>query len=194
MHAASSAKALQERILVVEDEPDLQRLVVFNLRDAGFDPEGVGSGTEALAAIAARKPMAIVLDLKLPDVTGTEICRRVRADPQLRDVGVIICTARGDEYDRLLGFEVGADDYVVKPFSVRELVMRVRALVRRPSVRQADPPLRWRGIELDVARCRVAIDGAPVALRPLELKLLQSSCTNPAWCARARSSSSRCGG
>jgi two-component system phosphate regulon response regulator PhoB len=169
-----------ERVLVVEDEPDLQRLVVFNLRDAGFAVEGVGTGAEAFAAIARTKPAVIVLDLMLPDITGTEICRRLRADALYRDIGIVISTARGDEYDRLLGFEVGADDYVVKPFSVRELVMRVRALVRRPAPRSGftpivappDAPLRWRGIDLDPLRHRASIDGEAVILRPLEFKLL----------------------
>ncbi len=170
-----------ERVLVVEDEPDLQRLVVFNLRDAGFDVEGVGSGLEALVAMARAKPAVVVLDLMLPDITGTEICRRVRADAILADVGIVIMSARGDEYDRLLGFEVGADDYVVKPFSVRELVMRVKGLARRPVVPRATGSsphlesqlaLRWGGIELDATRHRVSIDRAEVLLRPLEFKLL----------------------
>jgi two-component system phosphate regulon response regulator PhoB len=178
MNAAAQQEPI-ERVLVVDDEVDLQRLVVFNLRSAGFAVEGVSTGAEALAAIGRVKPSVMVLDLMLPDITGTEICRRIRADAQLCDIGIVMCTSRGDEYDRLLGFEVGCDDYVVKPFSVRELVMRVRAIVRRPGSRPStgiaapdDDTLRWRGIELDPVRHRSSIDGAMVVLRPLEFKLL----------------------
>lgn len=179
MNAAVAAEP-SERVLVVDDEPDLQRLVVFNLREAGFDVEGVATGAEALASMARAKPSVVVLDLMLPDFTGTEVCRRVRADPSLADVGIVIVSARGDEYDKVLGFEVGADDYVVKPFSVRELVLRVRGLARRPIPRAAsstpalvEEPLRWAGIVLDATRHRVSIDGLDVSLRPLEFKLLQ---------------------
>src|SRR5450755_484590 len=100
MNVPVAHAALYERVLVVEDEPDLQRLVVFNLRDAGFAVEGVGTGSEVFAAIARSKPSVIILDLMLPDITGTEICRRLRADAQYCDIGIVICTARGDEYDR----------------------------------------------------------------------------------------------
>src|ERR1700677_4870624 len=101
-------------ILLVDDEPDLQRLVAFNLREAGFDVHAVGTAAEGLAAAARLRPAVVILDLMLPDALGTEVCRRLRADPDLGDVAIIMLTARGDEYDRVLGFEVGADDYVVK--------------------------------------------------------------------------------
>ena len=175
-----------DRILVVDDEPDLRQLVTFNLREAGFEVDAVGSGQAGLALATKTKPAVIVLDLMLPDVPGTEVCRQLRADAVLADSAVLMLTARGDEYDRLLGFEVGADDYVVKPFSVRELVMRVKALARRTAERRAARAstggarrLRWNGLELDPIRHRVTLDGVELQLRPLEFKLLQVLLENP---------------
>src|SRR5271169_1959020 len=113
-----AAPVATDRVLIVDDEPDLRQLVTFNLREAGFEVDAVGSGQAGLALAARIRPAVVVLDLMLPDVSGMEVCRSLRAD-------------------RVLGFEVGADDYVVKPFSVRELVMRVRALARRTAERRA---------------------------------------------------------
>jgi two-component system phosphate regulon response regulator PhoB len=181
-----AAPVATERILLVDDEPDLRQLVTFNLREAGFEVDAVGSGQAGLALAAKIRPAVIVLDLMLPDVSGMEVCRALRADPVLADVAVLMLTARGDEYDRVLGFEVGADDYVVKPFSVRELVMRIRALARRTSERRlarattgSDRKLRWKGLELDPVRHRVFIEGAELQLRPLEFKLIQVLLEHP---------------
>lgn len=168
-----------ERILLVDDEPDLQRLVVFNLQEAGFEVEAVGTAAAAFVAAAKMEPAVVILDLMLPDASGMEICRRLRANPALSDVAILMLTARGDEYDRVLGFEVGADDYVVKPFSVRELVMRVKGLAKRAqerrsarNSRESGQKLTWRGLELDVVRHRVFADGVELSLRPLEFKLI----------------------
>lgn len=168
-----------DRVLVVDDEEDIRRLVSFNLTEAGFEVETVDTGEGAMAAAVRSLPSVVVLDLMLPDVSGTEVCRRLRADPELADAAVLMLTARGDEYDRVLGFEVGADDYVVKPFSVRELVMRVKGLAVRArerrlarSARDEGKRLAWKGLEIDPTRHRVTIDGAELALRPLEYKLL----------------------
>jgi two-component system phosphate regulon response regulator PhoB len=179
----------RDRILIVDDEPDLRQLVTFNLREAGFDVDAVGSGQAGLALAAKTRPAVIVLDLMLPDLPGTEVCRRLRADAVLADTAVLMLTARGDEADRLLGFEVGADDYVVKPFSVRELVMRVRALSRRTAERRAaratiagkgaEKRLRWKGLALDPVRHRVTLDEVELSLRPLEFKLIQILLENP---------------
>jgi two-component system, OmpR family, phosphate regulon response regulator PhoB len=174
-----SAAPSADRILLVDDEPDLQQLLVFNLQQAGFAPEAVGTGAEGIAAARRARPAVIVLDLMLPDLPGTEVCRTLRSDAGLADVAILMLTARSDEYDRVLGFEVGADDYVVKPFSVRELVLRVRALARRSSERNAarssadaGERLSWRGLSLDPVRHRVYVDGAELSLRPLEFKLI----------------------
>jgi two-component system, OmpR family, phosphate regulon response regulator PhoB len=183
---AMTAPALTERILLVDDEPELRQLVTFNLREAGYEVDAVGSGQAGLALAAKVRPAVIVLDLMLPDVSGMEVCRALRADPMLGDVAVLMLTARSDEYDRVLGFEVGADDYVVKPFSVRELVMRVRALARRTAERRAarattggDRKLRWKALELDPVRHRVYIEEAELQLRPLEFKLIQVLLEHP---------------
>jgi two-component system phosphate regulon response regulator PhoB len=169
-----------DRVLVVDDEPDLQQLVLFNLRGAGFEAQAVGTAKEALAKAAELDPQVVILDLMLPDLSGTEVCRRMRDDPKLADVAILMLTARANEYDRVLGFEVGADDYVVKPFSVRELVMRVGGMARRFHERRAarsitaqtESVLRWRGLEVDVTHHRVFSDGAELSLRPLEFKLI----------------------
>lgn len=170
------------RVLLVDDEPDLQQLLVFNLGEAGFAVEAVATGAEGLAAARRERPAVVILDVMLPDVPGTEVCRALRAEGMLEDTGILMLTARGDEADRILGFEVGADDYVVKPYSVRELTLRVKALARRAKeVREArdakDAPdegtrRTWRGLTLDPVRHRVLADGAELALRPLEYKLL----------------------
>jgi two-component system phosphate regulon response regulator PhoB len=170
-----------DRILVVDDEQDLQRLVLFNLREAGFEVEAVGTGRGGLAKAREFDPQVVVLDLMLPDIPGTEVCRELRLDPALTDVAVLMLTARADEYDRVLGFQVGADDYVVKPFSVRELVMRVAGMARRFHERKAarsisqslaNRVLKWRGLEINTAHHRVFADGTEILLRPLEFKLI----------------------
>jgi two-component system phosphate regulon response regulator PhoB len=173
------ASAGDDIVLVVDDEEDIRRLLSFNLTDAGFKVESVENGMDALAAAARLHPSVVVLDLMLPDVSGMEVCRRLRADQTVADAAILMLTARGDEYDRVLGFEVGADDYVIKPFSVRELVMRVKGLAGRANERRLargarddGKRLSWRGLEIDPTRHRVIIEGAELLLRPLEYKLL----------------------
>jgi two-component system phosphate regulon response regulator PhoB len=134
--AASAGLQTKPRVLMVDDEPDIQRLLTFNLREAGFETESAGTGGDGLSIAAAFEPAVVILDLMLPDQSGTEVCRQLRSSPTLADTAILMLTARGDEYDRVLGFEVGADDYVVKPFSVREVVMRVRGLAKRADERR----------------------------------------------------------
>ncbi|MFO0674659.1 MAG: response regulator transcription factor [Polyangiaceae bacterium] len=171
-----------DRVLLVDDEPDLSRLVAFNLKEAGFDVVVAATAGEGLAKAHAERPLVAILDVMLPDFSGIELLTKMRADDALSDVGILMLTARGDEQDRVAGFEQGADDYVVKPFSVKELVLRVRALARRSHERQAaraaapssqqSAPLKWRGLAVDVASHRVYLDGQEVLLRPLEFKLI----------------------
>ena len=175
-----------ERILLVDDEPDLLDLLLYNLTEAGFEPEAVSTGAAGLEAASRNKPTVVVLDVMLPDLSGIEVCRALRADRELADVAILMLTARGDEADRVLGFEVGADDYVIKPFSVRELVLRVRALARRASERRAASGaadvgrrLSWRGLSIDPVRHRVYADEAELTLRPLEYKLLAMLLEHP---------------
>lgn len=177
LHNATTS--LADVVLVVDDEEDIRRLVTFNLTDAGFKVDAVETGAEAVAAALRLRPSVIVLDLMLPDISGMEVCRRLRADETVADAAILMLTARGDEYDRVLGFEVGADDYVVKPFSVRELVMRVRGLARRANerrlargARDEGRRLSWRRLEIDPTRHRVLVEGEELTLRPLEYKLL----------------------
>src|SRR6266545_7979321 len=113
-------------ILIVDDERDLVSLLDFNLRQAGFETLLASSGQEALQQLRRRVPDLVLLDVMLPDVSGTEICRAIKADPRTKHVPVVMLTARGEEVDRVVGFELGADDYVTKPFSVRELVLRLK--------------------------------------------------------------------
>jgi two-component system phosphate regulon response regulator PhoB len=127
-------------ILVVDDEEDLRRLLVMNLRREGFDTVEASTGAEALDMVAAIRPAAIVLDLMLPDVPGTEVCRRIRSNPEYASTPILMLTARGEEIDRVVGFELGADDYVVKSaFSVREFLLRLRAVLRRTATSPPAP-------------------------------------------------------
>jgi two-component system phosphate regulon response regulator PhoB len=165
-------------VLLVDDERDLLSLLDFNFRTEGFETALATNGDEALRLAAQRVPDLVLLDLMLPDLPGTEVCRRLKADPRTRDVPVIMLTARGDEIDRIVGFEVGADDYVTKPFSVREVVLRARAVLRRASGKPAERPVAEVGpIRVDNDAHRVYVDGAEVALTPLEFKLLRTLMT-----------------
>ncbi len=169
----------KDSVLIVDDEQAFVDLLSFNLSEAGMRVESASTAADAMKAAALSRPTVIILDLMLPDASGTDVCRRIRSDPHLSEVGVMMLTARGDEYDRIVGFEVGADDYVVKPFSVREVVLRVKALARRSSERQrarqavdAGRRLRHEGLEIDPERHRVFVESEEVTLRPLEFRLL----------------------
>jgi len=171
---------MERRVVIVEDERDVARLLEFNLRGAGFAVESAGTGADGLAAVVRQRPDVVVLDLMLPDTSGYDVCKAIRADPTVGDVGVLMLTAKGEAEDRILGLEVGADDYVVKPFVVREVVLRVTALANRLAERRSRPAagdpsgvLKVGPIELDPVTHDVRIAGAPAQLRPLEYKLLQ---------------------
>ncbi len=168
------------RVLVIEDEVDLATTLEYNLRAEGFDVRIAHDGRAGLAAATADPPPdVIVLDLMLPDLSGTEICRRLRENDRTRDVAVIMCTAKGEEIDRVVGFEVGADDYVVKPFSVRELILRVRAQLRRRTQRaEGEPSLIGFGrLEIDHDAHRAWVDKTEIALTALEFRLLHAFLT-----------------
>ncbi len=162
-------------ILVVEDEVDLAELLSFNLKEAGHQVVTAGSGTTALAEVAHRRPDLIILDVMLPDISGLEVCRRLRAKSETARLPVLMLTARGDEVDRVVGFEVGADDYVTKPFSPRELVLRVEAILRRAEGMAESTPdesVSIAKLDIDVPRHRVTVEGAEVDLTALEFRLL----------------------
>jgi two-component system phosphate regulon response regulator PhoB len=161
-------------ILIVDDERDLVSLLEFNLRQEGFETLLAASGQEALQQLRRRVPDLILLDLMLPDVSGTEICRTVKSDPRTRHVPVVMLTAKGEEVDKVVGFELGADDYVTKPFSVRELVLRVRAVLRRAAgAGAATPVLEQVGpLRVDVEAHRAYVENEEMVLTPLEFRLL----------------------
>ena len=161
------------RILIIEDERDLAELLAFNLQQAGYATTLAHDGADGLEKALAAPPDLVVLDLMLPGLLGTEVCRRLRQERTTSGVPVLMLTARGEEIDRVVGFEVGADDYVVKPFSVREVVLRIRALLRR----SGDTPVEGKTLHIgplsiDTERHLVTVDGSGVELTTLEYKLL----------------------
>jgi phosphate regulon transcriptional regulator PhoB len=159
-------------VLVVEDEPDIRNLIVHHLERDGFRCRQAGTGADALRAVRASTPDLVVLDLMLPQGDGLEVCRRLRAEPSTARVPIIMLTAKSDEVDRVVGLELGADDYVAKPFSPKELVARVRAVLRRARPESTGRVYREGTIVLDPGRHSVTVAGAPVPLTPKEFDLL----------------------
>ncbi len=170
--------AMQGTVLLIDDEPALVEAVAFSLRQQGLLTRAAHTGGEGLR-LARHEPLPdlILLDLMLPDLSGTEICRRLRADPQTSGIPIIMLTARADEIHRVNGFEVGADDYVTKPFSGRELLLRVRAVLRR-TTSSTEPPAvqRFGGLSLDFEGHRVWWHEEPLTLTALEFRLLRTLC------------------
>jgi two-component system phosphate regulon response regulator PhoB len=167
-------------VLVIDDEPDLLELVRVNLVQAGYRVRTALSGREALEALRSARPDLVVLDLMLPDVSGMDLCRRIRSDPALAELPIIMLTAKADEVDRVVGFELGADDYVTKPFSPRELNLRVAAILRR---RGAGGPrgasLEHGLLRLDPERHRCFVSGEEISLTAKEFDLLLSLMSRP---------------
>lgn len=166
-------------ILIVEDEPDLVQTVKFSLEREGWRTLVATDGRTALATAAREpKPDLILLDLMLPDMNGTEVCRTLRAHDPTRDIPVMMVTARDDEIDRVVGFEVGADDYLTKPYSMRELLLRVQAILRRVDrPRRPDVELEFGRLRVDPAGHRVWVDDGEVNLTALEFRLLSTFMT-----------------
>lgn len=162
------------RILVVEDEADLAELVAFNLKQAGHVVATASSGATALAEIRRQRPDLVVLDVMLPDITGLEVCRRLRRDESTARLPVLMLTAKGEEVDRVVGFEVGADDYVLKPFSPRELLLRIEAILRRMGGQENAGPqaISVGNLLIDVPGHRVLVDDEEISLTALEFRLL----------------------
>jgi two-component system, OmpR family, phosphate regulon response regulator PhoB len=162
------------RILVVEDEADIRQILAYNLGQAGHELMLAERGDVALELLRQQRPDLVLLDLMLPDVSGLEICRILKSDASLRTIPVIMLTARSEEIDRVVGFELGADDYVVKPFSVRELGLRIQAVLRRAQTapERDESELRFGKLRVDRAAHRAWVAGQEVVLTPLEMKLL----------------------
>jgi two-component system phosphate regulon response regulator PhoB len=162
----------RQQILVVEDERDILKVLEFSLKQAGFDPVVALDGEQARARVRQKVPDLVLLDLMLPDISGTELCKELKTSPRTRNVPVLILTARGEEIDRVLGFELGADDFVTKPFSVRELMLRIKAILRRHTPEDGEIRERVGPIRVDPAAHRAYVADQEVLLTALELKLL----------------------
>ena len=162
------------RILIVEDEPDLQQVLEYNLRQAGHEVFVTKLGREGLRIAREQKPEVVLLDLMLPDIAGTEVCKQLKEAPATKGINVIMLTARGEEIDRVVGFELGADDYVTKPFSVRELLLRIQAITRRGKAEAKDleATIEFGRLKIDREAHRVWVDGLEIELTALEFKLL----------------------
>jgi two-component system, OmpR family, phosphate regulon response regulator PhoB len=167
-------------VLVVEDEAPLVTLLRYNLEKEGFAVAEAADGEEALLRIAEQKPDAVLLDWMLPLLSGIEVCRQIRRAPATRSLPVIMLTARGEEGDRVRGLNSGADDYVVKPFSLGELVARLRAVIRRAQPNAGEEVLRYADVTMDLVAHRVSRAGQPVHLGPTEFRLLRHFLQNPA--------------
>lgn len=170
-----------EKILVVEDEEDVLELVRYNLGKNGYKVETAMSGEEALQKAMRINPDLILLDRMLPTVDGLEVCRKVKNDPRTQHVPVVMLTAKGEEADIVTGLEMGADDYVTKPFSPRVLMARVKAVLRRPAERKETDVLVLGDLEIDPGRHRVAVKGESVDLTSTEFKLLHYLAQRAGW-------------
>ena len=170
---------MQKRSLIGDDEPAIREMVAFALRKGDFEPTHAGDAREAQAAIADKVPDLILLDWMLPGTSGLELARRWRKDALTREVPIIMLTARGEENDRVGGLEAGVDDYVVKPFSARELLARIRAVMRRSREDDEDGSVSIGGLRFDGAAHRVYANDAPVSIGPTEYRLLHFFMTHP---------------
>jgi len=161
-------------ILIVEDEHDLLAALEYSLRGEGYRTRTASNGTDGLASAALDPlPDLVLLDLMLPDINGTEVCRRLKADERMKDVPVIMVTAKGEEIDRVVGFEVGADDYVVKPFSMRELLLRVKVVLKRGrGTGEEKEEVIFGCMRLDLPAHRIWVSGEEIRLTALEFRLV----------------------
>jgi len=169
-------------VLVVEDDPDIVEVLVYNLRREGYAVDSVGDGERGLALALSRKPDVVLLDLMLPGMDGMEVCRRLRAQDGGADMPVIMLTAKGEETDVVLGLEMGADDYVTKPFSPREVLARVRALLRRKDREKKSGErkrLELGELVLDAERFEATLKGDDLTLTRAEFRLLWALCSRP---------------
>ena len=171
---------MSSKVLLVEDEPDIRELVSYNLRKSGFEVATADDGETALSNIEKEDPDLVILDLMLPGVDGLEVCRLLKQNETAKEIPVLMLTARSDEVDRIVGLELGADDYVVKPFSPRELVLRVRAILRRGHPGREAPPgdegetIEAGPLRIDSQEYCVYLHGKPLELTATEFKLLRT--------------------
>jgi len=174
----------REQILIIEDEDDIRSLIKYNLEREGYLVRDVDSGEAGLAACRETQPDLIVLDLMLPGIGGLDVCRTVRADPKLADTRIIILTARGEEPDIVAGLELGADDYMTKPFRPRVLIARVKAVLRRARTNETtggDNIIERQAMKIYPGRHEVTVDGKPVELTYTEFEILHMLARRPGW-------------
>jgi two-component system phosphate regulon response regulator PhoB/two-component system alkaline phosphatase synthesis response regulator PhoP len=169
---------MDNRIAVVDDEPDILHLVSIHLRKAGYAVEGFSDGTSLMKYLASGIPDLLILDIMLPDFNGFEICKMLKNDEKLAAVPIIMLTAKGQEGDKVTGLEIGADDYMTKPFSPKELVARVRAVLRRTSPPKQQVMISIGDITVDPEQFEVIVGKEPVSLTPVEFKILHLLATN----------------
>ncbi len=164
---------MKAKILVIDDEPDVVQLIEYNLKSAGYDVVSAADGREALEKARTLQPDLIILDLMLPEVEGLDVCKVLRRDPGTAGIPIVMLTAKASETDRVLGFELGADDYVTKPFSPRELVLRVKRLLRSDSAKQDNAEVIEVGdLSLDIPRHEALVKGKRIDLTATEFRLL----------------------
>lgn len=163
---------MRQTILVVDDEPDIVEIIQYNLEKSGFDVIVAADGPAALEKARDETPDLIVLDLMLPGLEGTDVCRILKQDERTRSIPILMLTAKSEEIDRIIGLELGADDYVVKPFSPREIALRIRNILRRRSAPETPGPVRAGPLVIDVEGHHVSVSGSTVSLTATEFKLL----------------------
>jgi len=169
-------------IAIVEDEPDIVELVTVNLKRAGFTTHGFTTAEKFFSFLKSQAPDVIILDLMLPDIDGLDICKRLKKIDALAAIPIIMLTARADETDKILGLELGADDYVTKPFSPKELVARVKVALRRLSPKEVTQKIEIGGIlTIDTEKFEVKVDGKKIELTSTEFKILQVLASKPGW-------------
>jgi phosphate regulon transcriptional regulator PhoB len=173
---------MKKKVLVVDDEKDIADLIAYNLEKEGFAVIKAYDGESALELARTKRPDLVILDLMLPGVRGLDVCRFIRKKPETENLPIIMLTARSDQTDKILGLEIGADDYVTKPFNVRELIARVRAVLRRWDERPASTgpeSFEFKGLRMNYVTYEVAVDGKRVEMGPTEIKLLRFLTQHP---------------
>ncbi len=168
-----------EKVLIVEDEADILELIRYNLAKEGFNTSEALNGEKALRLAAQERPDLILLDIMLPEISGLEVCKRLKSSPDTRSIPIVMVTARGEEADIVAGLELGADDYVTKPFSPKVLLARVKTVLRRAASGEKDGPIRVHGVVIDSPRREVTIDGQRVDLTFTEFGVLHALARRP---------------
>ena len=164
---------MKEKILIIEDDKHISKLIYYNLEKAGYDCSAFYKGEEALKSLAKQPVELVILDIMLPEMDGLEVCRSLKQDAKLKHIPVIMLTAKGEEVDRVVGLELGADDYMTKPFSPRELILRIKAILRRAKPQETSKDILIRGdLVIDIPKHKVTINGKEIILTNMEFKLL----------------------